>query len=154
MQYTSYFTKAFASLPPDQADQLSKQAVASISQSFTGAAQVAKQFPQAQAQDIINAAKQAFLDGKTAALIFATVAAGVGFLVVFFFYPRREAEDATYARVRGQIAAGRGYRLRTHMQMCTPCRCPRRCSNDMLTVRDRKRDPSRWIARHEEEDRG
>ena len=88
--------------PPDQADQLSKQAVASISQSFTGAAQVAKQFPQAQAQDIINAAKQAFIDGKTAALIFATLAAGVGFLVVFFFYPRREAEDATYARVAGR----------------------------------------------------
>lgn len=102
VQYTSYFTKAFASLPPDQADQLSKQAVASISQSFTGAAQVAKQFPQAQAQDIINAAKQAFLDGKTAALIFATLAAGVGFLVVFFFYPPREVEDATYARIAGR----------------------------------------------------
>jgi hypothetical protein len=26
----------------------------------------------------------------------------VGFLVVFFLYPRREAEDATYARIAGR----------------------------------------------------
>jgi len=45
VEYTRYFTKAFAALPPQQAQQLSQQAAATISQSFTGAEQVAKQFP-------------------------------------------------------------------------------------------------------------
>ena len=75
VEYTSYFTKAFAALPPQQAQQLSQQAAAAISQSFTGAEQVAKQFPQAQAQQLVAAAQQAFVDGKTAAILFAVLVA-------------------------------------------------------------------------------
>ena len=74
VEYTHYFTKAFASLPPSQAQQLSQQAAATISQSFTGAEQVAKQFPQAQAEQLIAAAQQAFVAGKTAAILFAVIA--------------------------------------------------------------------------------
>jgi hypothetical protein len=102
VEYTHYFTKAFATLPPQQAQQLSQQAVATISQSFTGAEQVAKQFPQAQAQQLLAAAQQAFVDGKTAAILFAAVATIIGFVVVFFLYPNKQDEEATYARVAGQ----------------------------------------------------
>ena len=98
VRYSSYFTKAFADLPPAQADQLSAQVVATISQSFTGAEQVAKQFPQADAQQLIAAAQQAFVDGKTAALAFAAIAAAIGFIVVFVFYPDKDTERASYAR--------------------------------------------------------
>jgi hypothetical protein len=100
--YTSYFTKAFAGLPPQQAQQLSQQAAATISQSFTGAEEVAKQFPQAQAEQLIAAAQQAFVDGKTAAILFAVLASLIGLVLVWFLYPNKQDEEATYARVAGQ----------------------------------------------------
>ena len=102
VEYTSYFTKAFAALPPQQAQQLSQQAVATISQSFTGAEQVAKQFPQAQAQQLVAAAQQAFVDGKTAAILFAVIASLIGLVLVLLLYPNKQDEEATYARVAGQ----------------------------------------------------
>ena len=102
VEYTSYFTKAFAALPPQQAQQLSQQAVATISHSFTGAEQVAKQFPQAQAQQLVAAAQQAFVDGKTAAILFAVLASLIGLVVVLLLYPNKQDEEATYAQVTGQ----------------------------------------------------
>ena len=102
VEYTSYFTKAFAALPPQQAQQLSQQAVATISQSFTGAEQVAKQFPQAQAEQLVAAAQQAFVDGKTAAILFAVLASLIGLVVVLLLYPNKQDEEATYAQVAGQ----------------------------------------------------
>jgi MFS transporter, DHA2 family, multidrug resistance protein len=105
VEYTNYFTKAFAALPPQQAQQLSQQAAATISQSFAGAEQVAKQFPQAQAQQLVVAAQQAFVDGKTAAILFAVIACLIGLVVVWFLYPNKQDEEATYARVAGQDPA-------------------------------------------------
>jgi hypothetical protein len=105
VEYTNYFTKAFAALPPQQAQQLSQQAAATISQSFAGAEQVAKQFPQAQAQQLVAAAQQAFVDGKTAAILFAVIACLIGLVVVWFLYPNKQDEEATYARVAGQDPA-------------------------------------------------
>ena len=102
VEYTHYFTKAFAGLPPQQAQQLSQQAAATISQSFTGAEEVAKQFPQAQAQQLIAAAQQAFVDGKTAAILFAVIASLIGLVLVLFLYPNKQDEEATYARVADQ----------------------------------------------------
>jgi hypothetical protein len=102
VEYTRYFTKAFAGLPPQQAQQLSQQAVATISQSFTGAEEVAKQFPQAQAQQLVAAAQQAFVDGKTAAILFAVIASLIGLVLVLLLYPNKQDEEATYARVAGQ----------------------------------------------------
>jgi MFS transporter, DHA2 family, multidrug resistance protein len=102
VEYTRYLTKAFAGLPPQQAQQLSQQAAATISQSFTGAEEVAKQFPQAQADQLIAAAQQAFVDGKTAAILFAVIASLIGLVLVLFLYPNKRDEEATYARVAGR----------------------------------------------------
>jgi hypothetical protein len=88
--------------PPQQAQELSQQAAATISQSFTGAEQVAKQFPQAQAEQLIAAAQQAFVDGKTAAILFAVIASLIGLVLVLFLYPNKQDEEATYARVAGR----------------------------------------------------
>jgi hypothetical protein len=76
--------------------------VATISQSFTGAEEVAKQFPQAQAQQLVAAAQQAFVDGKTAAILFAVIASLIGLVLVLLLYPNKQDEEATYARVAGQ----------------------------------------------------
>jgi MFS family permease len=101
IRYTSTFAKAFSHLPPEQAKQLSSQAAATISQSFTGAEQVAKQFPQAQSQELVAAARQAFVHGKTGALVVATLAAAAGFVLVVTLFPRREDELRSY-----RVAAG------------------------------------------------
>jgi DHA2 family multidrug resistance protein-like MFS transporter len=76
--------------------------VATISQSFTGAEQVAKQFPQSQAQQLVAAAQQAFVDGKTAAILFAVIASLIGLVLVLLLYPNKQDEEAAYARVAGQ----------------------------------------------------
>jgi hypothetical protein len=67
-----------------------------------GAEEVAKQFPQAQTDQRIAAAQQAFVDGKTAAILFAVIAAVIGLVLVLFLYPNKQDEEATYARVAGQ----------------------------------------------------
>jgi EmrB/QacA subfamily drug resistance transporter len=103
VRYTNYFTKAFAQETPQQAQQLSKQAADTVSQSFTGAEQVAKQFPQAQSSQLVHAAKEAFVHGKTAALTFATLAAAIGFVVVVTLFPKKDDELEIYA----DVAAGR-----------------------------------------------
>ena len=76
--------------------------MATISQSFTGAEEVAKQFPQAQADQLVAAAQQAFVDGKTAAILFAVIASLIGLVLVLLLYPNKRDEEATYARVAGQ----------------------------------------------------
>jgi hypothetical protein len=96
IRYTRFFDRAFAHLPAEQAKQLSSQAAASISQSFTGAEQVAKQFPQAQSRELVAAAKEAFVHGKTGALGVATLAAAAGFVLVVTLFPRREEELRSY----------------------------------------------------------
>jgi DHA2 family multidrug resistance protein-like MFS transporter len=112
VRYTSYFTKAFAHETPQQAQQLSKQAADTISQSFTGAEQVAKQYPQAQSSQLVDAAKEAFVHGKTAALTLATLAAAIGFVVVVALFPKKEDELEIYAAVAAgrQLVAGDGQR--------------------------------------------
>ncbi len=99
VRYTAYFTKAFAHETPQQAQQLSKQAADTVSQSFTGAEQLAKQFPQAQSSQLVEAAKEAFVHGKTAALTFATVAAAIGFVLVVTLFPKKDDELEIYAGV-------------------------------------------------------
>jgi hypothetical protein len=103
VRYTSYFTRAFAHETPQHAQQLSKQAANTVSESFTGAEQVAKQFPQAQSSQLVEAAKEAFVHGKTAALTFATLAAAIGFVLVVTLFPRQDEELEIYA----EVAAGR-----------------------------------------------
>jgi hypothetical protein len=115
IRYTSTFAKAFSHLPPEQAKQLSSQAAATISQSFTGAEQVAKQFPQAQSQELVAAARQAFVHGKTGALVVATLAAAAGFVLVVTLFPRREDELRSY-----RVAAGANEPTTAEPEPATP----------------------------------
>ena len=67
-----------------------------LTKSFAGAAEVAKQYPE-YASGIISAAKTSFLRGDEAAYIAGIVAIVVGAILVFFFFPRREREQALLA---------------------------------------------------------
>ncbi len=102
--YANYFVKAFAGLPASEADQLSDEAAQQIIGSYQGAQSVAESFPQAQSEQIIDAANKAFTEGKsvayTLALVLILFAAGL----VAWKYPKREAEEQFFAKIAEQSA--------------------------------------------------
>ncbi|MCJ7444461.1 MAG: MFS transporter [Methanotrichaceae archaeon] len=98
VRYTSYFTKAFASLPAEQAQNLSQEVAISISKSFAGAEQVAQQYIAFSTQ-ILDAARSAFLQGQDAAYVLGIVASVVAVLFILFVYPHKTAEDAIFEEV-------------------------------------------------------
>jgi len=104
IRYTNYFTKAFASLPAQQAQNLSQQVATTMSKSFAGAVQVAQQYSASSAQ-ILNAAKTTFLQGQDAASVVGIIAVIVAVLFVLFVYPNKTGEDATFAEVTRQEEA-------------------------------------------------
>jgi MFS family permease len=97
--YSAYFVKAFAALPPAQAQALGQDAANQIASSFADAEQVAQSFPQAQSQQLVAAASQAFTEGKAAAMGLGLVATLVALLLVRWRYPRRGPEEEFFALV-------------------------------------------------------
>lgn len=107
--YASYFTKAFASLPPQEAANLSDQAAHQIVSSYQGAQQVASSYPQASAEKLIAAANQAFTEGKSVAYVLALVLTLFALGLVLWKYPRRDDERAFFKQMADrsiQEAAG------------------------------------------------
>jgi hypothetical protein len=68
-----------------------------LEKSFAGAANIAEQYPQ-YAPQIIAAAREAFLDGDTRAYAAAIAIVLIGAALVFFVFPKREAERELLAR--------------------------------------------------------
>lgn len=107
--YASYFTKAFASLPPQEAANLSDQAAQQIVSSYQGAQQVASSYPQASSEKLIAAANQAFTEGKSVAYVLALVLTLFALGLVLWKYPRRDDERAFFKQMADrsiQEAAG------------------------------------------------
>jgi DHA2 family multidrug resistance protein-like MFS transporter len=78
------------------ASQVSQSVQAQLTKSFAGAQEVAQQYPQYAAQ-ITAAARQSFLQGDQWAYAAGIVAVLLGAVLVFFAFPRREAEEAMLA---------------------------------------------------------
>jgi MFS transporter, DHA2 family, multidrug resistance protein len=74
---------------------------AQLEKSFAGAQQVAERYPQ-YASKITAAAKSAFLSGDQWAYAAAIVGVLLGAALVFFMFPRREAEQALLARYHAE----------------------------------------------------
>ena len=74
---------------------------AQLEKSFAGAQQVAERYPQ-YASKITAAAKSAFLSGDQWAYTAAIVGVLLGAALVFFMFPRREAEQALLARYHAE----------------------------------------------------
>jgi hypothetical protein len=68
---------------------------AQLQLSFASADDLASKHP-AQADQIVAAAKQSFLDGDQWAYTAALVAVLVGMSLVFFVFPRKDAEEALH----------------------------------------------------------
>ena len=82
---------------PD-ASKVSQETADALSSSFQSADQVAQQYPQ-YATQITSAASDAFTSGMNAAVLVALVMTLIGLALVIFVYPRKQAEEAYYAKV-------------------------------------------------------
>lgn len=80
-----------------QASQVSEQTQSALEKSFAGAVGIAERYPQ-YAEQIIGAARTAFLDGDTRAYAAAIGIVLIGAALVFFAYPGREGERELLAR--------------------------------------------------------
>jgi len=93
-------TLGYASAMGQAIDQSGKNVTdatqAQLQLSFASAEDLAKQNPQ-YASQITTAAKKSFLDGGDWAYVGAMVAIVVGMALVWFFYPRKEREEALRA---------------------------------------------------------
>ena len=106
--YASAFSDLIASSP--EADQVSTEVQGQLTKSFAGAVTTAQQYPK-YAPEIVQAAKQSFVDGQDWAYLAGAIAVVLGMLLVFFVFPRRaeerrlleqyHAEDAQPEVVRG-----------------------------------------------------
>ena len=96
--YASAFSKAIAGAPSGAS--VSTQVQSELTKSFASAETVAQQYPQ-YSQQIIDAAKQSFVDGQDWAYLAGIVAVVLGAALVFFVFPTRDEEKqllADYAR--------------------------------------------------------
>lgn len=98
--YARQMKADLSSLSPAQAAQVSSDAAQQLTGSFEGAADVAKSYPSAAAEQIVHAASVAFTDGKTLAIGVALLMTLIGLVLVLVVYPRRDAEEAYYVSVQ------------------------------------------------------
>ena len=103
--YSKYFTKAFDSLPPSQAQALGSRAAQEIGSSYEGAEAVAKTLPGADATELISAAQRAFTNGKVAAIGVALASVLVGLFLVWWKYPHMDEERRLFGEIRAENAA-------------------------------------------------
>ncbi|MFE3293598.1 MFS transporter [Rhodococcus sp. NPDC059234] len=90
---TAGYTAAFAAsiAASGEADQVSDEVQGTLEKSFAGAAGIAERYPQ-YADQILAAARSAFLDGDSRAYAAAIAIVLVGAALVFFVYPKRDEE--------------------------------------------------------------
>lgn len=99
--YAAAATAAIAAAPPNQVIESSET---QLTKSFAGAEAIAEQYPQ-YASGITAAARQAFLDGDQWAYTAGLVAVLLGAILVFFMFPRKDAEQEQLARYHAEDEA-------------------------------------------------
>jgi EmrB/QacA subfamily drug resistance transporter len=87
--YASAFNAAIAASP--EAGEVSDQVQSALTKSFSSATVAAERYPQ-YASPIIDAAQTSFLDGADWAYAAGMLAIALGGALVFFVFPRRDAE--------------------------------------------------------------
>jgi EmrB/QacA subfamily drug resistance transporter len=105
--YAAAFAATIASLPPSESSQISDEVVTQLQSSFAGASQVAEQYPQ-YADQIVEAARQSFLDGSNWAYLAGMVASVLGAVLVALAFPGRDRERELLAAFHAEdVAAAR-----------------------------------------------
>ena len=97
--YAASFAKRIAASP--QADQVSNDVQTELTKSFSSAAQTAEEYPN-YADQIIEAARQSFLNGDDLAFMAGAVAIILGAIVIWAFFPGQKEEAELLARYTGE----------------------------------------------------
>jgi Na+/melibiose symporter-like transporter len=92
--YSAAVASAIAASP--NKSQINDKTEAQLEQSFAGAENIAKAAPQ-YAKQIIAGAQSSFVDGADWAYVAGIVAILLGFVIVFFFFPKNEKEKQLLA---------------------------------------------------------
>lgn len=100
--YTAAVASAIAA--SGQTAEIPASVTNGLEMSYAGAATVAAEYPQ-YSEQIMGAAKSAFLAGDTYAYLAGIIAVIVGMLLIFFFFPKRDAEREVLARYQAEDAA-------------------------------------------------
>jgi MFS transporter, DHA2 family, multidrug resistance protein len=102
--YAARIGADLASLPAEDAAKVSDTTSDALTSSFQSAEQVAQQYPD-YATQITSAAADAFTSGKSAAIGVALIMTLIGLVLVLVVYPRKQAEEAYYAKVQDGAGA-------------------------------------------------
>jgi EmrB/QacA subfamily drug resistance transporter len=100
--YASSFTAAISS--SSEAKDISSSVEAELTKSFASAADTASRYPK-YSNEIVSAAQSSFVDGADWAYLAGAIAVVVGGILVFFFFPKREAEERLLAAYRAEDEA-------------------------------------------------
>jgi MFS transporter, DHA2 family, multidrug resistance protein len=100
--YAASFTAAVAASP--DAQRVSDSVEAQLTKSFAGAEAVAQQYPK-HADQITAAAKASFLSGDQWAYLAGIIAIGLGALLVFFAFPKKDDERGLLAGYHAEDTA-------------------------------------------------
>ncbi|MGD8193609.1 MFS transporter [Herbiconiux sp. P18] len=105
--YASAIARSIADAPASVRSGITADVAAQLQKSFDGAVSIAKQYPD-YADGIVEAARRSFLDGADWAYGTGMLTMLIGAVIVFVFYPRREAEHALFAEYAGGAGSGAG----------------------------------------------
>lgn len=97
--YGQSITRTIAGLPAEQQSALTGEITDRLVSGFTGAEQVAQEYP-AQQSEIIGAAAQAFTEGKTWSLLIACLLTLIALGLVLLRYPSKAQEDEFFTKMR------------------------------------------------------
>ena len=100
--YASAMTAAIGS--SSGASQVTTTTETQLTKSFSGATSIAQQYPQ-YASQITAAARSSFLEGDRWAYLAGIVAVLLGGALVFFRFPKKDAEDALLEQYHAQDTA-------------------------------------------------
>ena len=101
--YASAVSAAIATSPDK--DKITDGVQSELTKSFASASATAEQYPQYAGQ-ITSAAQESFLQGDEWAYMAGIVAIVLGALLVFFLFPKKEAEQALLVQYHAEDAAG------------------------------------------------
>lgn len=102
--YAASFMGLIAASP--EASSISSSVESELTKSFSSAANTASTYPQYQDQ-ILQAAKESFLQGADWAYVAGIVSVFLGAIVVFFLFPKKKAEEELLERYAQEDAATR-----------------------------------------------
>lgn len=94
--YAGAIATSIANAPENVKSSITTDVAASLAKSFGSAQDLSQKYPD-YANAIVEAAKTSFLDGADSAYLAGILTMLVGILLVFFFFPRQDAERALYA---------------------------------------------------------